>query len=89
MKKIIAIILASLAVLSLSSDGATYHDFYLDKSVKINGGIFFSVYPFQEHASIRIASPSHPITMDSHPINKNLHIHRKLDIRAIYTMANR
>ena len=47
---------SGMAVLSLSQDGNLFHDFYLDKTVMIHEGVFFSVAPFQEQTTIRYAS---------------------------------
>ena len=74
-----------MAVLSLSENGTEFHDFYLDKSVKIHAGIIFSISPFQEQTTIRYASPTAPASMANRPLN-NLHITRNLDIQAIYTL---
>ena len=39
---------AGMAVLSVSVDGNLFYDFYLDKSVTIKPGVYFSVSPFQD-----------------------------------------
>ena len=75
-----------MAVLSLSTDGTIWHDFYMDKSVKIHSGIYFSVSPFQENATIRYASPALPLPIPPRQSVGELHIRRKLNIEKIYTM---
>ena len=74
-----------MAVLSLSENGTDFHDFYLDKSVMIHEGIFFSLSPFRKQATIRYASPIAPAALADRPLN-SLHITRNLDIQAIYTL---
>ena len=51
---------SGMAVLSVSTDGNTYYDFYMDKSVKIRSGIFFSIAPFYQQATVRYCSPAVP-----------------------------
>lgn len=75
-----------MAVLSLSDDGTFWHDFYMDKSVKIRNGVYFSVSPFQEQVTIRFASPVLPLSLDARQSVKELYISRKLNIEKIYTM---
>lgn len=75
-----------MAVLSLSTDGTVWHDFYMDKSVRIRSGIHFSVSPFQEQATIRFSSPTRPLPLASRQSVGELHISRKLNIKKIYTM---
>lgn len=77
---------SGMAVLSLSVDGVTYHDFYMDKSVKIHAGIYFSVAPFQEQAAVRLASPVAPQSLASRRLNDDLHIQRKLKVETLYTL---
>lgn len=76
---------SGMAVLSLSKDGNLFHDFYLDKTVMIHEGVFFSVSPFQEQTTIRYASEKKPISLPDRPLN-HLHIQRKLDVQALYTL---
>ena len=77
---------SDMAVLSVSSDGNQFHDFYLDKSVKIFAGIYYSVSAFREKASVRYATPQTP-AMQSHRITRQqLHINRQLKIEKLYTL---
>lgn len=75
-----------MAVLSLSTDGIAYQDFYLDKPVKIHSGIIFSVTAFQDSAAISFASPSLPQTHDTPPKRSGLHLTRQLNVEKLYTL---
>ena len=74
-----------MAVLSVSEDGVSYQDFYLDKPVKISKGICFSTSPFQEQALVRAASPALPEELGVLPCRKDLRITRTLTIEKLYT----
>lgn len=76
---------AGMAVLSVSKDGVLYQDFYLDKSVTIRPGIFFSVSPFQEETAVCFCSHAVPKAMESRPPITALHISRTLQIEKLYT----
>ncbi|MBQ6832726.1 MAG: helix-turn-helix transcriptional regulator [Oscillospiraceae bacterium] len=75
-----------MAVLTLSCDGVIYHDFYLDKMVKINAGVYFSVTAFREYASVSFASPKIPQELEDLPSKKELHLSRQLKVEKLYTL---
>ncbi len=77
--------LEGMAVLTLSADGVHYQDFYLDKGVKINAGVYFGVSSFREQATFCFASPAVPLPMAERPRQAQLHINRKLKIEKLYT----
>ena len=77
---------AGMAVLSVSKDGTNYQDFYLDKSVTIHPGVYFSVSPFQEETAVCFCSHAVPNSIGYRFRNKDLHIDRKLKIDRLYTL---
>ena len=77
---------AGMAVLSVSLDGAVYNDFYLDKSVTIKPGVYFSVSPFQEETAVCFCSHAVPIALPARALVEDLHINRKLKIEKLYTL---
>ncbi len=76
---------AGMAVLSVSLDGNLFYDFYLDKSVKINPNVYFSVSPFQEETAVCFCSHAIPKTLAGRP-RKARHISRELKIERLYTL---
>ena len=48
------------SVLSVSTDGETFYDYYLDKPVTVKEGILFSLSPFRGEATVEIASAVWP-----------------------------
>ena len=77
---------SGMAVLSISDDGEHYHDFYMDKAVKVCAGIHFSLCAFQEQAAVRFAAPSAPLSLPDRDPKTDLHITRRLNIEKIYTI---
>ncbi len=77
---------SGMAVLSVSLDGETFYDFYLDKAVTIHPGVFFSVCPLQETASLRFCSHAVPKPLADRVRPEALHISRQLKIEGLYTL---
>ena len=77
---------AGMAVLSVSQDGKDFFDFYLDKSVTIHPGIFFSVSPLQEETAVCFCSHAVPLSQADRPRTEAFHINRQLSIDRIYTL---
>lgn len=76
---------SGMVVLSVSADGKTFQDFYMDKSVKIFAGIYYSVSAFRESAAIRYASPAVPVSLPGIR-QQDLLISRKLRLDKLYTL---
>ena len=47
-------------VLSVSADGEAYRDFYLDKPVRLHGGVWFSLVTLQGTAAVQMSGFSMP-----------------------------
>ena len=77
---------AGMAVLSVSLDGNNYSDFYLDKSVTIHPGVYFSVSPFQEETAVCFCSHAVPTALPDRPLPESLHINRTPKIERLYTL---
>ena len=77
---------SGMAVLSLSTDGESWSDFYMDKSVKLEKGICFSFSPFQEKSTVRYCSPAVPLTLPHRTVGNELRIRRKLKADTLYTL---
>ena len=67
------------SVLSVSEDGETFQDFYLDKAAFLKGNIRFSLSPFMGEATVQISAQKLPEqvgsrTHDPHRMDQSLHI---------------
>ncbi len=72
-------------VLSVSTDGQCYRDFYLDKSVQIRKGVWFALTAFQSKASVQMAGCSLPRELETRTALGNFEIRPQLKIDCLYT----
>ena len=72
-------------ILSVSEDGEHYRDFYLDKAVWIQKGIWFALTAFQGKSSVLMAGHSFPREVETRITAGNFEIRPKLKIDCLYT----
>lgn len=75
-----------MAVLSISNDREHYCDFYLDKPVSVDAGLYFSLCAFREKAAVCLYADSAPVCYADRSPLPELHINRTLRIDRIYTL---
>ncbi len=74
-----------MAVLSVSQDRNQWRDFYLDKPVMVNAGLYFSLSAMEDSALVHLASPCRPESAGQRPRHRDYQIRPKLQIRHIAT----
>ena len=72
------------AVLSVSTDGEIYQDFYLDKRVCVAEGIYVVLYPFKGEASVTMTAAQRPQAVGSKD-NGSLREDPKMRVEGLYT----
>lgn len=73
-------------VLSVSSDGQNFTNFYLDKIVRIQPGIFFCLAPFlEDSSSVEIYSLLPPNATGLTQQSQNFHVQHRLWVTDLYT----
>ncbi len=72
------------SVLSVSEDGAHFHNFYFDKPVSLRPDVYFCLYPFLGDAAIACHSAQPPVPTGQLP-NTSLRMDPPLRIDGIYT----
>lgn len=77
---------SGMAVLSISDDGVHYHDFYLDKPVSVNAGLYFSLCAFREKTGVGLCADCAPSPYTDRSPLPELHINRNLKIDRLYTL---
>ena len=77
---------SGMAVLSISDDGKTYYDFYLDKPVSVNPGLYFSLIAFREETIVGISANIAPTPRPDRDPLPELHLNRTLKIDKLYTL---
>ena len=74
-----------MTVLSVSADGESFQDFYLDKSVCVREGVYFSIAPFrQEQAGADYYAAREPQFVATRQ-SEDLLVHHKLRVSRLYT----
>ena len=76
---------SGMTVLSVSTDGAVFQDFYLDKTVCIRSGVYFCIFPFrQELACAEYDAPQPPQLLSTRQ-SDDLPVHQNLQVSRLYT----
>ena len=58
---------SGMGVLSVSSDGENFQSFYLDKQVRVQPGVRFSLVPFVADAAVKMAADVEPEQLGTRP----------------------
>ncbi len=75
-----------MTVLSVSSDGDTWQDYYLDKTVCIHAGVSFSIFPFrQESCCADYSAALEPLFLSPTPCHADPRVRNKLRVTELYT----
>ncbi len=75
---------AGKCVLSVSADGESYQDFYLDKPVSVHGGVYFYLTPFLGEASVTVSAQHMPEKLQTRPLDSH-RVDPGLEIGGLYT----
>ena len=73
-----------MSVLSVSSDGETYYDFYLDKPVCVKNGVYFALTAFRETSTCEIAAGVSPEAIGTREQGA-LKVEHRMRVDALYT----
>ena len=73
------------AVVSASSDGNNFQDFYLDKSVCIHPGTIFSLAAFMDTATVEQIAAVPPAPLGSRSMEKGFQVSHDLQVESLYT----
>ncbi len=77
---------SGMTVLSVSTDGKNWQDYYLDKTVCIRAGVSFSIFPFRQAAcTADYSAQQDPRPIRPAPLPKDLRIRNKLRVTELYT----
>lgn len=72
------------SVLSVSQDGQNFLDFYLDKTVCVKAGTYYSLMLFKGDASVYVSSPLPPESVGKRT-GDSLRIEKRLLVEGLYT----
>ncbi|MDO5153936.1 MAG: AraC family transcriptional regulator [Eubacteriales bacterium] len=75
---------SGMSVLSVSRDGESYQQYYLDKSVCVKPEILFALSPFMGEASVLLYAQEEPEQVGVRPFD-SLRVDHRLRVEGIYT----
>lgn len=75
---------SGMSVLSVSQDGESYQQYYLDKSVWVKPDILFALSPFMGEASVLLYAQEEPEQVGVRPFD-SLRVDHRLRVEGIYT----
>ena len=76
---------SGMPILSVSTDGKTYQDFYLDRAVSLHRGVYFRLAAFQGNAAIQLSAISMPRLLDTGPAEK-FSVQSTARVSGLYTL---
>ena len=72
-------------VLSVSADNITFLDFYLDKPVRLHGGVWFALTALRKSASVQMSAFSMPRLLTTRTEKKDFLLTPDLHVSTLYT----
>lgn len=75
-----------LSILSVSNDGESFADFYLDKAVQLKSGIWFRLTAFGGKASVQMGGSSMPLSLGSQLNDRDFAVRPKVRVECLYTL---
>lgn len=77
---------AGLAILSLSADGETFEDFFLDKAVQVKGGIWLELTGLGGSATVQISGYSMPLELGQRMGDRDFAVRPKVRVESLYSV---
>ena len=77
---------SGLGILSVSSDGEQFIDFYLDKAVQLKSGIWFRLTGFGGKASVQQSGISMPLQLGQQVNDRDFAVRPKVRVECLYTL---
>ena len=77
---------AGLTVLSVSADGQTFEDFYLDKAVQLKGGIWFRMTGFGGKSAVQMCGVSMPLNLGQRVNDRDFAVRPGVRVECLYTL---
>ena len=74
-----------LSIVSVSTDGTDYLDFYLDKPLTLKSGIFFQLTAFQQEACVVFSGKAAPQSLGQRPANLQISTVPSLQVTELIT----
>ena len=75
-----------MSILSISTDGENFSDFYLDKTVQLKSGIWFRLSGFGGKASVQMGGVSMPLSLGRRVNDRDFAVRPKMRVECLYTL---
>lgn len=77
---------SGLSILAVSADGETFAEFYLDKAVQIQSGIWVHLTGFGGKASVQMGGTSMPMPLGQKVSRRDFAVRPKVRVECLYTL---
>lgn len=77
---------SGLTVLSVSTDGEQYAEFYLDRAVKLKSGIWFRLAGFRGNAGVQMGGSSMPLSLGQRADTRDFAVRPRVQVQCLYTL---
>ena len=77
---------SGVIVLSVSTDGTAYEDFYLDKGIQLKGGIWFRLLGFHGSAAVQVGGSSMPLSLGQSLNHRDFAMRPSVRVECLYTL---
>ena len=77
---------AGLGILSVSADGESFADFYLDKAVQLKSGVRFRLTAFGGKATVQMGGVSMPLFRGQRVNDRDFAVRPKVRVECLYTL---
>jgi len=77
---------SGMTILSVSLDGSSYEEFYLDKAVQLKSGVWFRLAGFGGRASVQMSGVSMPMSLGQKVNDRDYAVRPKLRVECLYTL---
>lgn len=77
---------SGLAILSLSLDGSSFEDYFLDKTVQVKGGVWIELTGLGGSATVQMSGSSMPLELGQRMGNRDFAVRPKVRVESLYTV---
>ena len=77
---------SGITVLTVSTDGEGFEDFYLDKAVKLKSGVWFRLVGFDGSATVQMSGSAMPLSLGQRPNDRDFAVRPKLRVECLYNL---
>lgn len=77
---------SGLTILSVSTDGECFADFYLDRTVRLKSGVWFHLAGFRGNAGVQMGGSSMPLSLGQRADARDFAVRPRVKVECLYTL---